>query len=1564
MKSIRLWFLMLMMLLAPIMGYTACSVLSDFVIINEFNTKKNFVELYVVPDSIPIGSSFVIRVCSRNNNGSLACQNSNTLTYDGSTSYLVATMSILDNNAEMDFLVTDAVTGDVVDYLNAYMSSPVNFQTSSAADCGFDDPDAFPGKYIDRNNSGQREFYRIPDGGDGWMEEPQNSNNTSGGTNSGTTPTYTQLAEWQFDECRYDGTVGEVVDASGNGSHGTSKTAHGSGTIAQTNDAGKICRSVEFFGEGFNADPNNTWYEGDAYVEVNDSASLSPLDAVGQTMTITGWLYSNISGGTILHKGNGNNTQEYRVFLEGGHLKATIWNRDGSPTTVTIPQLVQVNTTYFFALSVSIINQTLNVTLTLSNGSSAYTANTVQQSFVYCQNTSGNLIFGATDWGSSVSGFFDGLIDEVKIYQDRLSAAEVAAIKASDDATVRACQPCGLELIADFHFDECYWEGISGEVLDASAGGHHLSLTGTGNTAAEDRVCRVAGFENAQLASSYDYEIDSGGVSYAFWLKMDTNNQAEWASNIFSTSDEIRHGMSMFMHNSSSRIRFAVGEYGTADYNITVADHVLQSDVWTHFVMTYKPGGMQRIYLNGVLHKEENSGVSLSAANIGDGMYFANVGSGAGPLNGLIDEFKMFNGELSEAEITDIYSNENSGNHWDGTVRSCDTCDATIHYSFDECTLGNTVSTVIDQSGAGNDGTGTFGGNGLTCVQGGCGKGVLFDGIDDYIRTDDDFSFTYEEGFSVLATLQFNWTTYRSWLLFFGMQDDGSDPCNNNGMHWLINVRDSGDCGRQGLGNTQFGVFCGPQNQFNLTAYEGQTVTLATVYDKDTMTLTTYLDGNPVDQSTASSHPSSGNAPVYIGKRWSSCSNDSYFKGIFEDIKIYNRKLTQAELIAVTCVPEIDHYEIQHDGHALTCQSETVKVVACKDSSFPCTNEHNNPTTAYLTATAGSWQTDPVNFTGNTDAVLQVTTPQTVTLGINNTGSSPASKNGYRCYNNSDGSEDCAIQFHDSGFIFESSGGGSSLSPQAACTSFNDIKLAAVQRDNVTNACVPTMTGPKNVDFWIDYDMPGTGTKLMSVNSISVGTTKTGVNVTFGADGRAPLTIAYPDAGKVTLNAEVTDSGFQYAGNTGSVVYVPDHFSLTNFSPANPATASSCSDDTCVSVNVFEKAGETFGFDVIAECANGTTTPNYQPYNVSNAVDAIAFSALMRGPDNGSDQTSNLGVTSAAGFVNGVSNINNQLFNEVGVMQMTVSQNFFGEAVVSGTAGVGRFIPDHFDVSLTNGSLLNACGSYTYLNQPFGFGGNYPVMTITAQNKSNGTTAYYEDTFWQLNLPLSTTYSDNTSASAPLNSTCLTQSLPNTSNVNGTVSFNLADGCSGTPFDYTRPNPSDDQIVSFTSALKLSVPVVDADGVCFEISGSCSNFVVNDISDTDIVSRHGKLDVMDNFGPETEPLVLQVVTRYWDDTRWVLNGLDSCTVLTTNDFDLTGGVAGSTSVDATNGVTLGEGSLRMGAPGVSGTVDVSLKPAPGVTYADWLSGGDNGTATFGIYRGRDRIISWEEIPGK
>lgn len=228
----------------------------------------------------------------------------------------------------------------------------------------------------------------------------------------------TLVAEYRMDEAQWSGSGGEVIDSAAFGNHG--RAINGASTAG-----GRVCRGGWFRGEGYNAPPNNAWYVARHYVEIPDHDSLSPLDQSNSSaMTISGWIRPDSVSGThtVLHKGEGGNSQEYRLHLEGGRLHFTVWNRDGSERVQQLNHTLTAGQWYFFAATGRRRGASGNVAFEIQlygtgGDSPLATASSGNVSFdLTNKNTSGRLFIGATSWGATPTNFFDGMIDELRIH--------------------------------------------------------------------------------------------------------------------------------------------------------------------------------------------------------------------------------------------------------------------------------------------------------------------------------------------------------------------------------------------------------------------------------------------------------------------------------------------------------------------------------------------------------------------------------------------------------------------------------------------------------------------------------------------------------------------------------------------------------------------------------------------------------------------------------------------------------------------------------------------------------------------------------------------------------------------------------------------------------------------------------------------------------------------------------------------------------------------------------------------------------------------------------------------
>jgi MSHA biogenesis protein MshQ len=534
---------------------------------------------------------------------------------------------------------------------------------------------------------------------------------------------------------------------------------------------------------------------------------------------------------------------------------------------------------------------------------------------------------------------------------------------------------------------------------------------------------------------------------------------------------------------------------------------------------------------------------------------------------------------------------------------------------------------------------------------------------------------------------------------------------------------------------------------------------------------------------------------------------------------------------------------------------------------------------------------------------LRETTAGTYTLGVVANSSTPALKaftqNPSLCsINGSAMSANCAVNFSDAGLLY-------TVPAQTSGVTSGTIELTAAKADDVSKACVPAFAGvTRNINFWSGYVDPATGTRQLTLNATALSTNAaapTTLALPFDVNGKASITVNYPDAGRISLNARY--AGSAATGDSG--LSMPGSATF----PVVPYRLCVDSDDAtwqCPSASIacplYRKAGENFRLRVTAKAfASGVTdtcslptTPNYRQLGTQLGASVVA-------PIPGSDGS--LGVPSIDIVAGGTATLSAQTQAEVGVFTFTAtpaaathpSYSYFGQTVPSGTsANFGRFHPAGFVVGsggvLTNrGDLSCATPSgFTYLGEPLN-----SSFSLYAVNTAGVTTSNYRGAFARLSLvPVaanawgaSTTgivfgAKDNTSVPTVLNNrvsvTCaggLCGSWGSSAGAFGTATIAAQLGvsrastmASNGPFNqaqfgFSARDPDGVSLLSPNYVMHAPPSATAADGV---LLGST-------------VLRWGRMRLENAYGSPVLALPVPATAQFWNGTAFERNADDRCT---------------------------------------------------------------------------------------
>lgn len=652
-----------------------------------------------------------------------------------------------------------------------------------------------------------------------------------------------------------------------------------------------------------------------------------------------------------------------------------------------------------------------------------------------------------------------------------------------------------------------------------------------------------------------------------------------------------------------------------------------------------------------------------------------------------------------------------------------------------------------------------------------------------------------------------------------------------------------------------------------------------------------------------------------------------------------------------TPTSNVDHYEIWHDGQGLTCDTETITVKVCQNAD--CSQLYTGAVTVTMSPSTGWVDGQTRTFSnGSLGMRFRQNSPGIVTFGINSANPNVS----YLCRENGIAG-DCTMEFSDSGFLF-------SVPTQIANKTSSAITLTAASRSGSPRRCQDVFTSvTRNITFLLSYVNPATGTMPIFINGTQVNAgNPTTVPLTFNASGDATFTVKYSDAGQIRLDLSYNDGSTILDGNDTFVVR-----------PAGLCVESPDPNADCASTNgsctKFKKAGESFNLRVKgvqwvadseanSDFCDNAVTPNFALNNIPLSLNLVA-------PAGGSTGSLGQSTISIAATDNGSKTIDNQSISEVGVFTITAAPPDYlvpGVTIPASTsAAIGRFYPDQFTTAVAvNGSLANLCNGFTYTGQPFSYAVR-PQLAVAAWNTLLGQVQNYRDDFRKFtiaNLGLGYPASDLLQNGKDNLTKMVVNAVPDqaTAVITDTV-VPLTVTLGNDSFTYTRTLPTEtDQarIGPFTARLAIIVnSLVDTDGVT-----TATGDLPKTITPLGNTIRYGEGIIQNTFGPENEALTMPFLALYYDGAAWHTNTLDNCSVFAYTKVE-NGTIAVST-VPASP-LTLSGGTAAITLTPVNDPAPLGGTVIIQGDVATWLEPDPVGEATFGIWRGNNRIINWKEI---
>ena len=683
-----------------------------------------------------------------------------------------------------------------------------------------------------------------------------------------------------------------------------------------TNDgslSGGTIFSNGYVGKAFNFDGT------DDHARIIESSSLT-VSGETSVQSIEAWVKQDTNSGDRMIFENNHN---YILGITGGLVRYwqadgvdgsyhRVWEASGTP--------LALNTWYHVVLTydgtgVGGVKMYINgVSVTVTNLAFTH-AGWIDNS------TSGAMIGAQYNFGSIVS-FFDGLIDEVKVYNVVLSGAQVTSLynaqtggvcrpDADSDGVTNnkdqcpnssgsvnasgcsssACTPTPNYLNTWWKFNEA-----SGTTAADSAGTRTGTLTGD-PTFGSGYVGNALTFDGSNdVGTSTDVGLPTVAQSrtFSFWAKLPVGGHDAGGNYIWN------YGTSSGNSWLAMNVQQATGKYRATTWTTTLIDAVNSSfdNTWHHVAYVYNStGSTHTIYIDGIPVTFSLGTVLTTILN--GTFYFGAYSVGSQFTNVSLDEFQIYDRALSAKEILSIASATTFGTCTpvcnNQIVEATETCDDGNNTNNDGCssTCQSEVCPVNSPDRAAlwrgdsnaNDATpnannGTLTGGATASSAGKLNNAFTFDGVDDYVNIPTSASLNTTSSF-----------TYATWI----------KPVSIANTPVIMSKASGGAGPNRDIQVMANGSFCGfLTNACQITAPAGSIVNgvwthIAWTLDDPADTMKMYVNGLLVQTATGITQTFTGNAVDMSLGRYTA-SGGLYLNGQLDESTVYTRALTLAEV--------------------------------------------------------------------------------------------------------------------------------------------------------------------------------------------------------------------------------------------------------------------------------------------------------------------------------------------------------------------------------------------------------------------------------------------------------------------------------------------------------------------------------------------------------------------------------------------------------------------------------------------------------------------------------------------
>ncbi|MFZ2970492.1 MAG: LamG domain-containing protein [Minisyncoccia bacterium] len=663
-----------------------------------------------------------------------------------------------------------------------------------------------------------------------------------------------------------------AYDGSGNSNNGTLGAAATAGADDPKWTKGKNGGGLKFDGV-------------DDYVFKSDSTSLS----ITGDLTIESWINLNAISieQTIIGKWDettANADRSYRFWIDSSNKLnlsittdgSTVVSHTGSTTTFVANERYHIVGIYNISGTSDAMDLYVNGVLDVAQKTTGVPAS--------IDDNISNLYIGAKENTSgNADTFFNGAIDEPRVYNRALSAEEVRYHYNRGGP------------VAEWKFDE----GSGAKAYDSTENNNDGTLnsfasppTATSGWASGKYGTALA-FDGTgdYISRAYDADFNFGTGSFTIdgWFK---HNTIATSGDYLLSRYDTDQGFKVWMDDSGDMC-FGIDDDATWDTDDSACTSGVDYDdnSWHHF-SAHKNGttGIY-LYIDGILVASDTSLVDTATLTSDSASLY--IGSdGPTPGNyweGLMDQVRIYNYARAADEIRLDY-NAGYAAHFGPAGKTCAQDPASCvdnglvgYWDMDE----GGASTAKDSSANGNNGTLT---NGPLWTKGKKNNAIKFDGKDDYVSQSYDTDFNFGTGsFTVSGWFKHNTISAADYLATRYSTAAGTPG------GWKVYMDASGDIAFAIDDDATWDT--ADISATSAIDYDDNKWHYFTAVKNGISSIKLYIDGVEAasDSSLAETGTLSGTTPVlYMGS--DSPTAGSYWEGLMDEVRVYSRALSFEEI--------------------------------------------------------------------------------------------------------------------------------------------------------------------------------------------------------------------------------------------------------------------------------------------------------------------------------------------------------------------------------------------------------------------------------------------------------------------------------------------------------------------------------------------------------------------------------------------------------------------------------------------------------------------------------------------